>query len=140
VIVTEAVTELEAERVTVGLELGAGFQELIPGVRKLVEADLLEPVHTPVHQLPDIAEGNGLPFAIDDAGLLGRFVPTALLLADLLGDVADVDVLLVVEERPIEEVEGQVGAASSLGDGGNPGLQAANACELIADLDAGELS
>src|SRR2546421_8080285 len=35
-------------------------------------------------QLADIAVRDRLPFAVDDAGLLGGVVPAALLLADLL--------------------------------------------------------
>src|SRR5437868_15477867 len=52
--------------------------------------DLGEPIGAPVHQLADIAERDRLPFAVDDARLLGNIVPAALLLAGLLGDVADI--------------------------------------------------
>ncbi len=138
-IVAKAVAELEAEGMSVGLELGAGLQKLVPGIGEFVVTGLLEPVGAPVHQLADIAERDRLPLAVDDDGFLCRVVPAAVFLADLLGDIADIEVFLVVEERPVEEVQRHVRTGSGLCHGGDAGLQAADADQLVFDLDAREL-
>ena len=122
VVIAKTVAELESERVPLGLQLGAGFEQAIPGVRKGFETDLLEPVHAPVHQLADVAERDGLPFAVDHAGFLGLLIPAALLLADRFREVAHVDVFLIVKEGPVEKVECEIGAAAGLGNRGHPRL------------------
>src|SRR5882757_3766645 len=121
------------------LELDAGLQELVPGVRELVVARLLEPVGAPVHQLADVAERDGLPLAVDHHGFLRRLVPAAGFLADLGGDVAHVDELVVEQEGPVEADRGHVGAAGILRRGGDAGQQAADADHLVVHLDAGRL-
>ncbi len=138
-IVAEAVAELKAKRVPIGLQLDAGLKKFIPGLGEFFNTGLLEPVGAPVHQLADIAERDRLPLAVDDNGLLRRVVPAAILLAGLLRDIADVDVFLVVQERPVEEVQRHVRTGAGLRHGGNARLQASDADQLVFYLDAGEL-
>src|SRR5579872_223350 len=129
-------TELEAKGMPLRLELGAGLEQFIPGVWKLLEADFLEPIHSPVHQLAYIAEGHCLPLTVDDAGFFCGFVPSALRRADSLRDLADVDVFFIVEKGPIEEIQRDVGSVAGFDDGGEPRLEASNARQLVPDLDA----
>ena len=138
-IVAEAVAELEAERMADLLELDAGLQQLVPGVGELVVARLLEPVGAPVHQLADVGVRDRLPLAVDHHGFLRRLVPAAAFLADLGGDVAHIDELLVEQEGPVEADRGHVGAGAVLRRGGDAGQQAADAHHLVVDLDAGRL-
>src|SRR5207302_9401501 len=108
VVVAKAVPQLEAEGMPPGFELRPGLEKLVPGPREAVHADFGEPVGPPYHELADVAEGERLPPAVDERRLLGALVPTAVLPADLRGDVAQVHVLLVVEVRPVEEVQRDV--------------------------------
>jgi hypothetical protein len=139
VIVAEAVAELEAERMARLLELDAGLEQLVPGVGELLVACLLEPVGAPVHELADIAERYGLPLAVDHHGFLGVWIPATRLLADLGGDVGDIDELLAEQEGPVEADMCQVGTGAVLGRGGDAGQQAADADDVVVDLDAGRL-
>src|SRR5579859_6802520 len=107
-VVTETMTELETERMAGLLELDAGLQQPIPGIRKILDAGLREPVGPPVHQLADITERKRLPLAVDDHRLFRGIVPPAILLADALGDVADIGQLLIEQERPIEKRQSNI--------------------------------
>src|SRR5262249_3267059 len=104
-----------------------------------VSGNLLKPPSAngpPVHQLPDIAERNRLPFAVDDCCFLGRVVPAALLLSDLFGDVADVEQFLVEKEREKEANPCNVGARTSFRRRRDAGLPATNAGQFVVDFDA----
>jgi len=94
VVVAEPVPELEPKRVVVGLQFLANLVQLFPCLRECLNADFGEPVGPPIHQLTDIAERHRLPFAVDDNRLASGVVPAAVLVADLLAEICDVEVLL----------------------------------------------
>src|SRR3954467_12244940 len=131
--------ELETEGMTGFLQLRAGLEKAIPGVRELLEADFGEPVRAVVHQLADIAEWNRLPLAVDDDRVLDRIVPATRLLADLFGDVADIDQPRAEQKGPVEERQRHVRPRTGLGDSRDAGLQAADADQIVVDPDAGGL-
>ena len=135
-VVAKAVAELEAEGMVLGFQLLADLVELVPSIGKLLYPDLGEPIGAPVHQLADIAERDRLPFAVDDARLLGNIVPAALLLAGLLGDVADIQQLFLEQERVEQENHCDIRPGLGLGDRADPGRQAADARQLVIDFDA----
>lgn len=60
-------------------------------------------------------------------------------LAGLLGDIADIEILLVEEERPAEGVRDDIGSRPGHGNGRDPSLQAADAGQLVSNLDPGFL-
>ena len=138
-VVAEAVAELETERVPFCFQLLAGFVQLLPALRELLKADLGKPVAAPVHQLPDRAERDRFPFPVDDRHFPRGGVPAALLFSHLLGDVADVGVFLVVEERDQDQVHRDVGAGPGLADRGDARRAAPDTDNLVDDLDAGLL-
>ena len=137
VVVAKTVAELEAERVVLRFQLLADLVELVPGIGKFLDPDFGEPIGAPVHQLADIAERHRLPFAVDNARLLGDIVPAALLFAGLLGDVADIEQLFLEQERVEQEDHRDVRPGPGLGDRADPGRQAADARQLVIDFDAG---
>ena len=139
VVVAEAVAEFEAEGMILGFQLLADLVELVPGLRKLLDADFGEPVGAPVHQLTDIAEGDCLPFAVHDNGLPAGVVPAALRLADLVGDVVNVEIFVAELDHVEQDVHRDVGARPGLGNRADPCRQAADAGHLVVDLDAGLL-
>ena len=122
-----------------GFELRPGLEKLVPGPREAVHADFGEPVGPPDHELADVAEGERLPPAVDERRLLGALVPTAVLPADLRSDVAQVHVLLVVEVRPVEEVQRDVRSRARLRDRCDARLEAPDAGQLVVDADPGRL-
>ena len=136
-VVAKAVAELEAERMILGLQLLADLVQLVPGLREFLDADFGEVVGAPVHQLTDIGEGDGLPLAVDEDAFLAGVVPAALRLADVVGDIADVEIFVAELDDLEQAVHGDVGARSGLGDRADPCRQAADAGHLVVDLDAG---
>src|SRR5690242_5092002 len=100
-VVAEAVAQFEAEWMACPFQLRAGFQKGVPRVRELLDASFRKPVTAPVHDLADIAERNRLPFAVHDDGFLGRVVPAAVLLTDLISNIADIGKLFVEQEGPV---------------------------------------
>jgi hypothetical protein len=71
----------------------------------------------------------------DEDCFLRRVVPAALFLAGLLGDIAEIEILVVEEERPAEGVRDDIGSRPGLGNGRDPSLQAADADQLLSDFD-----
>ena len=138
-VVAEAVAQLEAEGMVLGFELLPDLVQLLPGVGELLDPDLGKPVGAPVHQLPDVAVRDRPPFAVDNSGFPGRIVPAALLLAGLLGDVADIHQLVGIEERVEQEDDCYIGSRPGLDDRADPGRRAADAGQLVIDLHAGLL-
>jgi len=72
------------------LQLDPGLEQFLPGLRKGFDANLFEPVYPIIHELADIAERNGFPFAVDDHGLGRGIVPAAALLTDSGCDVGQI--------------------------------------------------
>src|SRR5262249_52530892 len=66
VVVTEAVAELEAERMSLLLEQAAGGQQVFPRLGELVDADFLEPVRAVDLELADVPPRQRLPLALGD--------------------------------------------------------------------------
>src|SRR5215467_10245641 len=119
-VITEPMTELEAERMILRLQLLADLVELLPGLGKLLDADLGEPIGAPVHQLAYIAERHRLPFAVDKPCLFGNIVPAALFLAGLFRDVADIEQLLVEQKRIEQEDHRHIRPGPGLSDRAGP--------------------
>src|SRR5207245_6057551 len=88
VVVTEAVTELEAEWVPPLLEQSPGRQQVLPVVGELGDSDLLEPIGAVHLELPDVAPRQRLPLLVHHDGGEDVVVPGTELLADLGGDGA----------------------------------------------------
>ena len=138
-VVAEAVAQFEAEWVAGLLQLDAGFQQSVPGVGKVLDADFAKPIGAPVHELADVAERDRFPLAVDDHQFFDEVVPTAIFLADRFGDVADIDELVVEQEWPAEIHRRYVWAVAGLSRCGYAGLQAADADQLVIYTDAGGL-
>src|SRR5262249_62315113 len=64
VVVAEAVTDLEAERMSLLLEQPAGGEQVLPRLGKLRHADFLEPVGAIDLELADVAPGQRLPLLV----------------------------------------------------------------------------
>ncbi len=106
-----------AERLALGLELLAGGAVLVPGLRKLGEPDRLEPRFAIRVLVAKDAPGNAEPFLAIVANGNRLFVKAALLLADFLGNVADVGHAVGIELRPVVERANHIWAGPRLNGG-----------------------
>src|SRR5262245_11000220 len=138
-VVTETVPELEPERMVLGLQLLADLVQLLPGIRERLDAYPGKPIGTPVHQLADIAERDRLPFTVHQHGFPAGIVPAALGFADVVGDVADVEILLAELDHLEQTIHRNICSRAGLGDGADTRWKAADAGYLVIDLDAGLL-
>ena len=116
-----------ADRVAGRLGLLPVGDQLLPGVGRLLEAGLLEDVRAVVARERDQEVGHAVPLALDPADLLGEGDPAAELLADRLGDVADVGQRLAVDvgvedREPVEDVVALLGRDLGRGAGRVVGL------------------
>ena len=93
-----AVREGDPGRMALGLQGPRGDARLLPGVGR-GEPLLLEEVPAPQHRRHDVEVRHRVPAAVHDRDRQGRRDPAAELLADALGDVAEVHQVLVVERR-----------------------------------------
>ena len=107
-------SERLAERLALGLHRPADLAELVPGLR-ILEAGLLEPVLAVRHRPRDdeLRHRHPAPGRRDAVGLR-IVVPAALLAADLLRDVGDVDQRVLVEQRVVVGDDDDIGAAGAL--------------------------
>ena len=106
-----AVADGNADRVALLLEHLALLQQLVPGLRGMLEAGLLEVGHVVGAREGDPEPGDGLPAGLGLAALRREVVPAAALLADLLDHVVHGDEEILVEEgvgarRPVHVVAG----------------------------------
>src|SRR5205823_4843965 len=101
--IAEAMAHGLADRLAFGLELFAGGTVLVPGFWKLRDPDRIEPRFAISVLVAKDAPGDADPFLAIVANSNRLFVEAALILADFLGDVADVGRAIGVELRPIIE-------------------------------------
>ena len=94
-----AVADGNPDRVALLLEHLALLEELIPGLRRMLEPGLLEVGHVVGAGERDPEPRDGLPARLRLAALRGEAVPAAALLADLLDHVVHADEEVLVEER-----------------------------------------
>src|SRR5581483_2343012 len=101
--VAERVAERLADRPALGLQLLAGVLQLVPGVGEGVVADLVQPRFAVGDEAAADRPGQADPLVADRRGDLADVVKAALLLADLLGQLADVGEAGGVKLRPVVE-------------------------------------
>ena len=137
--IAESVAERLADRPALGFELLAGVAVLLPGFRKLVVADVLEPGlavgdlgadHRPRHR--DV-------FLAVVGVAAGELVVGALRLGDGFGDVAHVGDARRVELRMVVVQHHDVGAGAGLDRRGDARLQVVGVDGFEVDLDAERL-
>src|SRR5512145_3499537 len=112
-----------ADRLPLGLELLPDLTVFVPGLWKLLGANLVEPRAPVGDGVADDGVGYREPAAADPGGRLEHFVEPALRLADRLGDVGYVDDAVGVEVRPVPQHLDDVGSAARLDGGSDPRLQ-----------------
>ena len=120
------------------LQLGPGFQERIPGIGEVLYPNLGKPVSAPVHDLAYVAERDCFPLAIDDGCLFRGFMPAAVPAANFLGDVADIDKLLI-EQGPSEGCKGNIWTIAGRNRRRNTGPEAADANQLVVHENSGNI-
>src|SRR5262249_4047959 len=98
--IAQAVAESLPDREVLLLEHDANLTQLVPGIRELVRAGLLEPVLAVVPDAGAHGEGDGLPSAVDHVDLAADVVEGAVSLADLLHDVVNVGEAVGIEVWP----------------------------------------
>ncbi len=135
--VAERVGQGLADRVALGLELLAGGAVLVPGLGELGHADLVEPRFAIGQERADDHPRQPQP-AVLGVGL-AHFVIAALLAADLLGEVAEVDDALGVEMRPVVERHDDVGPGGRLDRRRDARLDVVGVDGLEPDLGAERL-
>ena len=94
-----AVADRDPHRVALLLEHLALLEELIPGLRWVLEPGLLEVSHVIRAGEGDPEPRDGLPARLRLAALRGKVIPAPTLLPDLLDDVVHADEEVLVEER-----------------------------------------
>ena len=132
-----AVRELHAGRMPLGLELPRGFPEIVPGLR-LAHPDRGEEVLAPQNGDRDEEVGNRVPDAVDLRRALRGLEPAAVLFAEALGDIREIDEVTIVlaGEDLADEVDEVVpGPGCELG--GVPGGQFEVGHVVHPHLDAG---
>src|SRR5256886_1381991 len=135
VVVSEAMAHGHAVRVAGFFQLGAGLQELLPGIGEGVYPGGVEPISAVVHRLADVAEGHGLPLAPPHREALDLRVPAALLFAHFLGDVRHVQQRLPVQPLLLDPA--RVHGRLALHDGHQTGhRRPAGRDDLVDELDA----
>src|SRR5438309_4718352 len=127
-----------AEGMAFRLQLLAGLAPLLPGLRVLfgVIADLLPPGGAIGDLQTDDGIGYGKPFLAVIGDRLRGFIKPALRLADLLGDVADIDDAVGVKLRPIVDRADDVGTGAGRYGRGDARLDRQPVDAFEIDLDA----
>src|SRR5262249_32999386 len=120
--IAEAVPERLSDWLALGLELLAGLAILVPRLRKLLEANFVEPRSPVGDRVSNDAVGHGEPLAADLGARVEHVIEAGLTLTDRLGDVRDVDESVGVELRPVPQHLDDVGAAARLHGGGDARL------------------
>src|SRR6267143_3030414 len=90
-----AVRELHAGGMPLRLQLASRLAQIVPRLG-LAHPDRREEILAPQHGYGDEEVGHRVPRAADLTGALGGLQPTAVLLAQPVGDVAQVDQIAVV--------------------------------------------
>jgi len=137
--VAERVAEGLTVRLTLRLELGEELPRLVPGLRVLVGARLLEPRPPVGDGVPDDRMRHGEPAAADVGRRRPDVVEAALGPGQRRREIADVDELAPVELRPVVEHDEDVGAGPRLDRGGDARLQVVRVDRLEHDLGAERL-
>src|SRR5215510_417847 len=137
--IAEAVAERLTHRLALDLELLAGLPVLVPGLRELLEADVVEPRPPIGDRVTAAAVRHRQPLAVHAGAGAEHVVEAALRLADRLGDVRDVDERVGVEMRPVPQELDDVGAGPRLDRGSDAWLQVVGVDELEGDLGSERL-
>ena len=121
-----------------GLELLAGLAPFLPGFRIFLrpKADFVPPRGAVGDLQADNRVRDGKPFLAVEGDRLGGFVIAALRLADLLGDVADIDDAFGIELRPVVDRADDVGTGAGRDGGSNPRLDRQAIDGFEVELDA----
>jgi hypothetical protein len=106
------VAEGLADGLALGLELLADLAVLLPGLRELLGADLVEPRAPVGDGVADDRVGHREPLAADPRRRLEHLIEAALGLADGVGHVGDVHEPVGVELGPVPQHLDDVGAAA----------------------------
>ena len=107
--IAEGVAGGLAKRPALGLELLAGVEQAVPGVREGLQPNLLEPRLAIGDQPTADSERHADPAAADGSDLLGDVVIAALILANVLGHVARIGEAFRIELRPVADRYDDIG-------------------------------
>ena len=138
--VAGGVAEREAGRRALGLQRLAQLEEAGDVLRDRVEARGLDLALAVDDALPGGAHHDRDPLLVVHAVRLGRVVPAAVLVAEVVGEVGDVDQLVRILVRVLHRADDDVGTAADVGGHRRLGPHVLPAFGVDAHLDAGHLA